>query len=264
FHGAGTSATGIADQICDAMVLEGITLEEARSQIWMLGSRGLITEDLANITSFQRTYARTRQEVSGWDLANPKKIELLEVVKNVKPTMLIGCSTVANAFNEEIVREMAKHVERSVIMPLSNPTSKAEAKPIDLYKWTNNKVLVATGSPFASVDVNGKKVRISQCNNAFAFPGIGLGIIAAKANRLTDKMIWAACKAITEVSPVYQDRSAPLLPEIKDVQEVSYKVAIAVAKQAIVDGVASEISDIDSAVKAVMWKPKYYPFKKAE
>lgn len=259
FHGAGTSATGIADRICTAMLKEGLSLKEARSRIWMLGSRGLITEDLPNITEYQKTYARTRQEVSGWQLINSEKIDLLDVVNNVHPTILIGCSTVFGAFNQEIVTTMAKHVERPVILPLSNPTSKSEATPSDLFKWTNDKVLVATGSPFPDVDVDGKKIRIAQCNNAFAFPGIGLAIIAVKAKRVTDNMLTTACQTITALSPVNQDKSAPLLPSIKDVKKVSYAVAVAVAKQAITDGVADDI-DIEKAIKFAKWQPQYYPF----
>ncbi|KPJ68116.1 MAG: malate dehydrogenase [Coxiella sp. DG_40] len=257
FHGAGTSATGIADRICTAMVKEGLSIKDARSRIWMLGSRGLITEDLPNITQYQKTYARTRQEISDWQLTNSEKIDLLDVIKNVHPTILIGCSTVSKAFNQEIVTTMAKHVERPVILPLSNPTSKSEAIPSDLFKWTNNKVLVATGSPFPDVDVNGKKIRVAQCNNAFAFPGIGLGIIAVKAKRVTDNMLTAACQTITALSPVNQDKSAPLLPSIKDLKKVSYTVAVAVAKQAIADGVADDI-DIETAIKFAKWQPKYY------
>ncbi len=258
FHGAGTSATGIADQICVAMVKQGLSVKEARSHIWMLGSRGLITEDLPNITQYQKIYAKTPQEISNWQLINSDKIDLLDVVKNVHPTILIGCSTVPRAFNQEIVTTMAKHVERPVILPLSNPTSKSEAIPSDLFKWTDNKVLVATGSPFPDVDVDGKKIPIAQCNNAFAFPGIGLGVIAMKAKRLTDNMLSTAYQTITALSPVNQDKSAPLLPSIKDVKKVSHAVAVAVAKQAIADGIADDIN-IETAIKFVKWQPKYYP-----
>lgn len=261
FHGAGTSATGIADRICVAMVKQGLSVKEARSHIWMLGSRGLITEDLPNITRYQKTYARTRQEVANWKSVNNSKIDLLDVVKNVHPTILIGCSTVSGAFNQEIVTTMAKHVERPVILPLSNPTSKSEAIPSDLFKWTNNKVLVATGSPFPDVDVDGKKIPIAQCNNAFAFPGIGLGVIATKAKKITDNMLSTACQTITALSPVNQDKSAPLLPSIKDVKKVSYAVAVAVAKQAIADGVADDV-DFETAIRFAKWQPKYYPLLK--
>ena len=261
FHGAGTSATGIADRIYAAMVKQGLSIKESRSRIWMLGSRGLITEDLPNITRYQKTYARTRQEVANWKLVNNNKIDLLDVVENVHPTILVGCSTVPRAFNQKIVTTMAKYVECPIIMPLSNPTSKSEAMPSDLFKWTNNKVLVATGSPFPDVDVDGKKIPIAQCNNAFAFPGIGLGVIATKAKRLTDNMLSTACQTITALSPVNQDKSAPLLPSIKDVKKVSYAVAVAVAKQAIADGVADDV-DFETAIRFAKWQPKYYPLLK--
>ncbi|MGD9107905.1 MAG: NAD-dependent malic enzyme [Gammaproteobacteria bacterium] len=240
FFGAGTSATGIADQICDAMVREGISIQEARDKVYLLGRRGLITENLDNVTSFQKVYAK--------DLAN---MDLLEVVQKVKPTVLIGVSTVGGAFSEDIVKAMADNVTHPIIFPLSNPTAKSEAIPADIAQWTNGKALVATGSPFDGV---------SQCNNAFVFPGIGLGVIAVKARRLTSEMIWAGCCALTKCVPTTQDIAAPLLPGLEDIQAVSSKVAAAVAKQAIIDGVAPQI-DIEQAVFDAIWRPKYVPYQ---
>lgn len=254
FHGAGTSATGIADQICDAMVLEGLTPEEARARIWMVRSKGLIKEGMEGLTPYQDIYSRSNAELNSWNVEDPEHISLMETVKNVKPTALIGVSTQPNAFTEEIVKFMAKHVERPIILPLSNPTSKAEAIPADVMRWTNNKALVATGSPFPNV---------TQCNNAFAFPGLGVGIIAAKAKLVTKGMIWAACQALTKCSPVYSDaKSSRLLPYLDEVKAVSHKVAIAVVKQAIKEGVADEIADIETEINKITWEPKYYPYKK--
>lgn len=261
FFGAGTSATGIADQICDVMVKEGLTIEEARERIYLIGRRGLISDNLENVTGFQKIYAAKQDQIKDWQVTDKMHISLLEVVKNARPTMLIGCSTVGGSFTEEIVKEMAQHAEYPVIFPLSNPTSNSEAVPADILKWTNGKALVATGSPFDDVDINGKIIKISQCNNAFVFPGIGLGVIGVKAKRLTDSMIWAGCSALTECSGISQDLTAPLLPGLKDIKEVSFKVAVAVAKQAIADGVAESV-DVEQAIRAVMWEPQYYPYKK--
>lgn len=238
FFGAGTAATGIADQICDAMVRQGLSIEEARGRVWMIDKQGLITDDYPNLTKAQKIYARPREEIFG---------NLLDVIKHVHPTFLIGCSAVSGAFTKEIIKEMAKHTARPVIMPLSNPTAKAEAIPADLFKWTNNKALVATGSPFAGV---------AQCNNAFAFPGLGLGIIAVQARRVTNNMLWAACQAIVSLSPVNKNKSAPLLPKITDAPDVSYHVALAVAQQAIADGVAKK-TDAAKKIRNIMWQPNY-------
>lgn len=262
FFGAGTSSSGIADQICDAMVLEGLSLEEARNRIWMLGKRGLLTKNLTGLLDFQEVYSHSKQDIANWQVEDSNRISLLETVKNVKPTVMIGVSTVSGAFSEEVVREMAKYVEHPIILPLSNPTSKAEAVPADLLRWTNNKALVATGSPFPDVEINGKKMRVAQCNNAFAFPGIGLGLIAGKTRRVTNGMIWAACKALTDFSPVKKDRNAPLLPSLAEVKDVSHHIAKAVINQAIADGVADPVSDIDLAIRSVAWEPKYYPLVK--
>jgi malate dehydrogenase (oxaloacetate-decarboxylating) len=242
FHGAGTSASGIAERICAAMVKQGLSMEEARAKIWMLGRHGLLMPDSPKTAPFQEAYMRSEAEIATWELTDKNNIDLLTVVKNVKPTILIGCSTVGGAFTEEIVKTMTKHIERPIILPLSNPTSNSEADPADVAKWSNNKALVATGSPFPNT---------AQCNNAFAFPGIGLGIIAVKARRVTDNMLDAACQAITASSPVEQ-----LLPALENVKQVSYNVAVAVAKQAIADGVADQV-DAEQAIKDTMWEAKY-------
>jgi malate dehydrogenase (oxaloacetate-decarboxylating) len=245
FFGAGTSATGIADQICDAMVREGISKQAARDRIYLLGRRGLITEDLDKVTPFQQIYAKNVD----W----PNR-DLLSVVQHVKPTVLIGVSTVGGAFNEEIVKTMAANVENPIIFPLSNPTSKSEAIPADIMKWTKDLALVATGSPFP---------KVSQCNNAFVFPGIGLGVVAVKPRLLTDEMIWAGCCALVECVPIAQNVAAPLLPKLENIQQVSRKVALAVAQQAVADGLAEKI-DVVKAVDQTIWQPEYIPYKKSK
>ena len=199
---------------------------------------------------------------------NPAIITLTSVpsrIKYIKPTILIGCSTVAGAFTKEIVQEMASNVKHPIIFPLSNPTRLAEAVPADLLSWTNGTALVATGSPFPPV-INPRTCIarvIAQSNNALAFPGIGLGVIAVKAKKLTDEMLWVACEAICESAPVHQNLSAPILPPLGLADEVSEKVAFRVAKQAVKDGVADNFTDeqISEKIKNIQWEPQYYEYR---
>ena len=177
--GAGTAGTGIADQIYDAMKRQGLGEEEVRRRFWLIDKTGLLTTQ-SNLTSFQVPYAQPMEALKHWDLQDPSHITLKEVIQEVKPTILIGCSSVAHAFTEDIIKEMASHVKRTIILPLSNPTEHCEAVPEDILKWTRGKVLLATGSPFEDVEYEGRNIRIAQCNNAFVFPGLGLGLIAKK------------------------------------------------------------------------------------
>lgn len=259
--GAGTAGVGIADQIHSAMQRCGLSESEARARFWLLDKSGLLTTQ-SSLLPFQAPYAR---DASGWQLINPGHINLYDVVKNVKPTILIGCSTVAGAFNEEIIRMMAAEVERPIIMPLSNPTSLAEANPEDVLKWTQGKAIIATGSPFPAVSYENRWYRIAQSNNAFAFPGIGLGAIAAKAKHVSDDMLWAATKALSACSPVAQDKMSPLLPKLSEIKMVSFQVALAVAEQARAEGLAQipDTVDIKDAIRKTMWEPAYYPYRKA-
>lgn len=261
--GAGTAGVGIAEQIYDALLRAGLSPDEAHQRFWLLDRPGLLTKDVT-LLPFQVPYARSSSDVAGWHLQDPKYIGLHDVVRNVKPTILIGCSTVAGAFNEEIVKMMASDTDRPIIMPLSNPTSLAEAKPEDLLTWTNGKAIIATGSPFSNVHFDGKWYRIAQCNNALGFPGIGLGALAVKARRMSDDMLWAATQALSECSPVKQDKMAPLLPKLSEAKMVSMKVALAVAEQARKEGLAqaSDQVDLKDLLKQVSWEPQYYPYKK--
>ncbi|MDA7742157.1 NAD-dependent malic enzyme, partial [Francisellaceae bacterium] len=261
-HGAGTASCGIADQICDMMIASGLSEVEARSRFWILNSKGLLTRFQAEIQFFQEPYVHEKEAVKNWKVANQEKITLEEVVKHVKPTILVGVSTAFNAFNETVVKEMARHVERPIIMPLSNPTSKSEAHPEDLIKWTDGKVIVATGSPFDPVVYKGKTYPISQGNNAYIFPGLGLGAIASKASRLTDGMIRAACHALSELSPFRKGVSEMLLPPLTDARKLSHIVAVAVAEQAVKEGVSEmALDDLEKQIRSVQWEAKYYPYK---
>lgn len=261
--GAGTAGVGIADQICAAMCRVGLSDEEARARFWLLDRPGLLTTD-ASLLTFQVPYARQKDEVANWELRDPNHIGLYDVVKNAKPTILIGCSTKAGAFTEEIVKMMATHSSRPIIMPLSNPTSLAEAKPEDLLAWTHAKAIIATGSPFPDVHYDGKWHRISQSNNALAFPGIGLGAVAVKAKRLSDDMLWAATEALSHCSPVNQDKMAPLLPKLAEAKMVSASVGLAVAEQARKEGLA-QVGDkvnLKELVQQTIWEPIYHPYRK--
>lgn len=260
--GAGTAGVGIADQILAAMQREGLTQAEAYDRFWLIDRQGLLTETAACLP-FQAPYARKSSDMAHWSL-NGDSIQLYDVVKNAKPTILIGCSTVAGAFNEEIVKLMHSHTERPIIMPLSNPTSLAEAKPEDVLRWTDGKAIIATGSPFPEVLHDERRIRIAQSNNALAFPGIGLGTIAAKAEHVTDDMLWAATTALAECSPVMQDKMAPLLPKLSEARMVSFKVALAVAEQARKEGLARLPADADlkHVIRRMMWEPRYLPYRK--
>lgn len=262
--GAGAAGVGIADQITAALVRQGMDEAEARSKFWLLNSRGLITED-KDVKSFQAPYARRLHEVEDWQCKEAGRIGLEEVVEHVKPTILIGTSAVPQAFNEHIVKTMAQHVERPIIMPLSNPTERSEGHPTDLLHWTQGKALIATGSPFENVTYNGSVHKIAQSNNALVFPGIGLGILASRATRLSDSMLWAACEALSEMAPALQTGEGPLLPAVVEARSASYQIAIAVAKVAIDEGLARVKSDgdVSEMVDNILWYPRYLPLRKA-
>lgn len=262
FFGAGTAGVGIADQIKNAMVHKGLSEEEACKRIWLIDRPGLLTDDMPDLAFFQKPYARSKEEVKDWKCQSENQIGLLDVINNIKPTVLIGCSTVQGAFNRDIVTKMAEYVGHPLIFPLSNPTSKSEAVPADIIEWTKGKALVATGSPFTPVHYENKTIKIAQCNNAFIFPGLGLGIIAAKATRVTDSMLAAAALSLGENSPAIKDKTAPLLPDIDDVQTISRKIAYSVAKQAIKEDVARIKKDVDleKRIEALFWKPEYLSY----
>lgn len=261
--GAGTAGMGVADNLCQAMCRCGFSQKKAYAKFWLLGRAGLLTKHSKRISEAQKDYLRDSSEIEHWLVKDKTNITLLETIENVKPTILIGCSTSAGAFNEAVVKCMAKHVERPIIFPLSNPTEKSEADPADLLKWTNGKALIATGSPFEEVQYNNKKIPISQCNNYLAFPGIGLGVIAIKAKHVSDNMLWAASKTLSE----YTDPNNPaLLPDIEEAQAVSRQVAIAVAEAAIDEGLATVDSkkSIPDIIDENIWEPHYLPYRYSE
>ena len=257
--GAGTAGIGIADQVRDAMVRDGLSHDEAMRRFWCVGRHGLIVDDMAaQLRDFQVPYARPSAEVSGWT-RDPALggISLREVVRRVQPTVLVGSSAVAGAFDEGVVRDMAAGAERPIIFPLSNPTSLSEAHPADLIRWTGGRALVATGSPFPPVDFEGVTYTIGQANNAFAFPGLGLGTIVSRARMVSDGMLTAVAMAIAACVDA-SEPGASLMPAVDAVRAVSERVAAAVVRAATAEGRARDgTGDADARVRAAMWQPLY-------
>ena len=255
-HGAGTAGVGIAHLLLDIMVSQGIERDQAIRQFWGLSSRGLLIEG-GKLRDFQAPFARPADEVAGWKLDTLGHYELADVVRNVHPTILIGTSAQPGTFTEEIVRDMASHTDQPIIMPLSNPTTKAEALPSDVLEWTGGRALIASGSPFDPVELNDTRYEIAQANNALIFPGIGLGVISCRASRVSDTMIGAAAQA---VASAVTDRSpgASLLPAMTQLRSISARVAVAVAEQARREGLAQR--HLDNPIQQVydaMWQPVY-------
>lgn len=258
--GAGSAAIGISDQIVAAMMAEGFAELEARAKLWLVDSQGLVTTTRTNMEPFKQKYAQPAERTLHWNSKDGSRLTLADVVRNVKPTILIGTSAQSGAFTEEIVREMAAHAKRPVIFPLSNPTSKSEATPADLVDWTEGRAIIATGSPFTPVNYKGRVIRFGQCNNSFIFPGVGLGVIASGAHRVTDAMFVAAACVLSDFAPVLHDPEAPLYPPLEQVREVSFKVALAVALEAQRSGLAEvDLESLEQLVSTKMWKPDYVP-----
>jgi len=251
--GSGSAGIGIADHIRTAMESAGLDTKASHGRFWCCGRKGLLTGDMGDaLRDFQVPYARAASEVKGWD-----GVSFLETVRRVRPTVLIGTSTVPGAFSKEIVDAMAAGVDRPAIFPLSNPTRLAEAIPEDLLKWTNGRALVATGSPFAPVDHNGVEYKIAQANNALLFPGLGLGTVVAQASRISDGMFAAASSALAGIVDL-SSPGAALLPNTENLRAVSQVVAVAVVKAAAAEGLARvPVTDPIEQVWRAMWQPVY-------
>jgi malate dehydrogenase (oxaloacetate-decarboxylating) len=261
--GAGTAGIGIADQLRDAMVADGLTAEEATARIYAVDRFGLLTDDQEGLRDFQVPYARPAAEVADWHRDEKiGGIALAETVARVRPTVLIGTSGQGGSFTEDIVRTMAAHTDRPIVLPMSNPTDLAEAVPADLLAWTDGRALIATGSPFRPVEQDGVRYEIGQANNALIFPGLGLGAIVARATRVTDGMLAAAAHAVAGRTDA-TGPGAPILPLTDQLRETSVAVAVAVARAAADDGVARVAVDdsVEDRVRAAIWKPVYPPVK---
>lgn len=257
--GAGTAAIGIVTLLISYLQKIGINKKDFSKNIWLVDKDGLITDKLAKIDAIQKPYARKISELKNWRVKNSENISLFETVKNVKPTVLLGCSTVAGAFTQKIVKEMARHTKRPIIFPLSNPTINAEATPNNLIKWTKGRALIATGSPFPAVIYKNKKIGIAQCNNALIFPGIGLGVIASKAQEVTDEMFLEAAVTLYKKSPALKNNSAPLLPSINEVPKISKLIAKKIATIALKNKLSryNPKTNLDKLIQQNIWKPQY-------
>ncbi len=259
FGGAGASAQGIAQLYVAALVDEGLDDKEARKRIWMVDRTGLVVEGRPGLEGFKRAFARPAEEISDWSASDRDAITLLEAVNGVRPTMLIGTSATPSLFSEAVVRAMAEHCERPVIFPLSNPTSKAECTPADALRWTEGRALVATGSPFDPVRVQGRRFRIGQCNNSFVFPGVGLGAWVGRVRHISDGMFLDAARALAEQLSQADLDDGALFPGLRGIRDISAAVACAVLRRAIAEGhAAKELEDgLEARVRSSMWFPEY-------
>ncbi|GAA5217921.1 NAD-dependent malic enzyme [Corallincola platygyrae] len=263
FLGAGSAGCGIAEAIIAQMVAEGISEEQARSQVFMVDRWGLLQEGMPNLLAFQQKLTQTTTATADWEVEG-SNVSLLDVVKNAAPSVLIGVSGVPGLFTEEVIKEMHKQCARPIVLPLSNPTSRVEGRPVDILNWTNGEALVATGSPFAPVTLGDRKIDIAQCNNSYIFPGIGLGALACGANRITDNMLMASSRALADMSPLAIHGEGPLLPPMEDVQQVSKHIAFQVALAAMEDGVATQVDHetLENAIQQSFWQPEYRRYKR--
>jgi malate dehydrogenase (oxaloacetate-decarboxylating) len=264
--GAGSAGCGIANLILKAMMEAGADEATARRNFYAVDRNGLLVDGMNDITDAQQPFVQARSAVEGWTLQKPGEISLYDVAVNAKPTVLIGVSGQAGAFSEPVVRAMAEHTERPIILPLSNPTSRSEATAEQLVAWTDGRALIGSGSPFYPVDWKGKTFHITQTNNSYIFPGMGLGILASGARRVTDAMFMVAAVTLSQRGSVGEDGMARLLPPISELRPVSVEVAQAVARQAQADGVADPCppDELDARIHAYVWEPHYRPYCKTD
>ena len=257
--GAGSAGIGVADGLREAMKGEGLSDKEARTHFWVVDKDGLLHLGRPDLTPEQNVYAQPESRVSEWPRSSKGNIGLADVIGKIDATILIGLSTVGGAFTEPIVREMARKIDRPIIFPLSNPTTKSEAKADDLIRWTDGRALVATGSPSAPVNYGGRTIPIAQCNNVYIFPAMGLGVVASGAHRVTEAMMLAAARALGANSPALKDPAASLLPPFTEIRRVAAEIAIAVGMEAQKDGVAPKLSvdELRLRVQKTQWTPAY-------
>jgi len=259
FLGAGSASIGVADYLRQAVIAEGVSDDEARARFWIVDKDGLLYSNRTDLSPEQVVYARNSQSIADWPRTFNGNTGLADVIGQIDATVLIGLSTVGGAFTEPIVREMARKTERPIILPLSNPTSSAEAVPDDLIAWTEGKALVACGSPFPPVKYGNAEIAISQCNNVYVFPAVGLGIVASQARRVTDGMLLAGAHALADNSPALRDTSAPLLPVLTDVRRVAAEMALAIGMAAQQEGLAPKTTpeELRNRIQQTQWAPEY-------
>lgn len=265
FVGSGSAGCGIAELIISAMMAEGLTDAEARARVFMVDRFGLLVAGMENLLDFQEKLTQPKAVVKDWKLSSDSAFpSLLDVVANVQASILIGVSGKANLFTEEVVRQMHAHCARPIILPLSNPSKNVEAQPSDIMAWTDGKALVATGSPFGTVEHKSQSYPISQCNNSYVFPGIGLGVVACKARRVSDEMLMVASTTLAELSPGQEDQSSAILPPLTELSQISRKIAFKVAKVALQQGLARDMTDDEllAAIERNFWTPAYREYRR--
>ena len=262
FLGAGSAGCGIAEHIIRQMQREGLTEEQARKQVFMVDRYGLLTDSMTELQKFQAPLVQKESDIISWDKS--QKLGLEQVVKQAKVTVLFGVSGQKGLFTQEIVEALCANTENPIVLPLSNPTSRIEATPQEVTNWSRGKAIVATGSPFPNTTFEGQSFEVSQCNNSYIFPGIGLGVLASRATGISDNMLTAASQALADISIEYEKAPGAILPPIKYIREISEKVAYAVALQAIEDKLALPITaeNFERRLKANFWLPKYRSYRR--
>jgi malate dehydrogenase (oxaloacetate-decarboxylating) len=262
FFGFGSAGIGIARLLVSVMRDQGLTEQEAYGRIYPIGRGGMLVEGGPGVRAEQQSFARKPSETRHWELSQPGAIRLPDVIRNARPTVLIGVSGEPGAFTEDVVRAMGAYAERPVIFPLSNPTSRSEATPQQLLDWTDGRALIGTGSPFQPANVSGGLLPIDQTNNSYIFPGLALGVISSQARRVSDQMIKTAALALANLSPARQDKHSSLLPPLETIRAVSRTVASAVGRQAIKEGLtAMDEREFEVALEANIWEPVYLPYE---
>ncbi len=263
FVGAGSAGCGIAEQIITHMQAEGLSESQALEHIYLTNSKGLLTENTTYLKPFQEKFVKSISETKSW-AKDSSTIDLLTVVREAKPSIVIGVAGFPGLMSEAVIKTLFSHCNNPIVLPLSNPNSRVEATPEDIINWTEGKAIVATGSPFPAVEYAGRTYPIAQCNNSYIFPGVGLGVIASGAKRVTEKMFMAASETLADCSPLALGEGDDLLPELDDIRQLSKKIAAAVANQAITDGVADQSSaaDIQRSIDANFWYPQYRNYRR--
>ena len=265
FVGSGSAGCGIAELIINAMIIEGLTDAQARARVFMVDRFGLLTEGMTNLLDFQERLVQSSSALKEWKLTSDSDYaSLMDVISNSEANILIGVSGKPGLFTEEVIRQMLAGCPRPIILPLSNPSKHVEAHPRDVITWTDGNAIVATGSPFEAVEHNGEIFEISQCNNSYVFPGVGLGVIACKARLVSDEMLMVASTTLAELSPGQEDQSSAVLPPLTALPQISRKIAFTVAKTAIAQDLAREMTDeeLSAAIERNFWTPVYREYRR--
>jgi malate dehydrogenase (oxaloacetate-decarboxylating) len=265
FVGSGSAGCGIAELIINAMVIEGLTDAHARSRVFMVDRFGLLTEGMTDLLDFQESLVQPSSALKEWRLTSGSDYaSLMDVISNTKASILIGVSGKPGLFTEEVIRQMLAGCPRPIILPLSNPSQHVEAHPQDVVEWTDGKAIIATGSPFEEVEHNGEAFKISQCNNSYVFPGVGLGVISCKARLVSDEMLMAASTTLAELSPGQEDQSSAVLPPLTALPQISRKIAFKVAKTAIEQDLAREMTNDEllASIERNFWTPVYREYRR--